>query len=350
MKSNRTKYIKCLKINQTDSNHDGDIWFKDIKIYFNKELVAIIGNKGSGKSGIADILGLVGDTNIDNKYFSFLHKNKFLKEKLADKFKAEIIWESDGNSDEVPLGCVDKNNKPESVRFIPQNYFEDLTNEIEISKFQRVLENIIFEYIPVAERHGLSAFEALKEYRTSTVSSAIKGKQSAVHNINEEIIKLEEKKNPDYLKFIKENIIHIRNEISEQEKLLNELPEIPLPDEQKASSQENDKIKKINKEIESLEIEKAEKEKEKSKAITTLEGLRQFKERVKQQHEYVKRFINDNNDEAIDFGLEISEILDIKVDYGAIEAKITHYVEKLEAVNEYLESSEAIKENKTEQK
>ena len=47
--NNKTKYIDSLKINQVDENHTADTWFKDVTIPFNKELAAIIGNKGSGK-------------------------------------------------------------------------------------------------------------------------------------------------------------------------------------------------------------------------------------------------------------------------------------------------------------
>ena len=349
VEDNRTKYINCLKINQANSNHEGDIWFKDIEIPFNKELVAIIGNKGSGKSGIADILGLVGNSQINRKHFSFLHKDKFLNGKLANKFKAEIIWESGGKSDKLSLGDVKENYKPESVRFIPQNYFEDLTNEIKISKFQEALEKIIFEYIPVDERLEKSNFQELMNYKTSNVSSIIERKQSAVRNINKEIIKLEEKRNLSYSEEINEFCKLIKLEIETKKELLEELPKIIRSDEPKESSQENDKIIKINQDIEHLKTEKIEKEYEKLSTKTTLEKLRQFKVRVKQQHESVIRFINDNNEEAIDFGLEISEILKIEVDYGTIEAKIKHYEEKLETVIEFLESSEAIKEKKTEQ-
>ena len=75
--TNKTKYIKTIKINKrTDSTYDEEAWFKDISIDLNPELVAIIGNKGNGKSALADIIGLVGNSK-NCSQFSFLHKEKF---------------------------------------------------------------------------------------------------------------------------------------------------------------------------------------------------------------------------------------------------------------------------------
>ncbi|MGE5409998.1 MAG: hypothetical protein ACM3MI_03485, partial [Clostridiales bacterium] len=100
--NNPTKYIRSLKIDQ-NNNHDATngIWFKDEIINFNSELVALIGNKGSGKSAITDIIGLLGNSYSKNyitrngeteELFSFLNRNKFLKYGLASKYCGELHW------------------------------------------------------------------------------------------------------------------------------------------------------------------------------------------------------------------------------------------------------------------
>ncbi|GEM_PF-1650200 len=42
-------------------NEEQGIWFKDIEIPLNYGLVAIIGNKGNGKSALTDIISLCGN-------------------------------------------------------------------------------------------------------------------------------------------------------------------------------------------------------------------------------------------------------------------------------------------------
>ena len=45
----------------------------------NPGLTTIIGNKGSGKSALADLIGYIGGTD-NNSSFSFLSKDRFCKE------------------------------------------------------------------------------------------------------------------------------------------------------------------------------------------------------------------------------------------------------------------------------
>lgn len=63
IKKNPTKYIDKLVIDWTD-NYDGDKgkWFQNICIPMNPGLISIIGNKGNGKSAIAEIIGLLADS------------------------------------------------------------------------------------------------------------------------------------------------------------------------------------------------------------------------------------------------------------------------------------------------
>ena len=348
IKNNKTNYLKSLNITQANTNHTGDTWFKNISITFNKELIAIIGNKGSGKSGIADILGLVGDTHTDKQHFSFLHKDKFLKGKLADKFKAKIIWESDGESDEVLLGAALKTENPEFVRFIPQNYFEELTNELEISKFQHVLENIIFEYIPDSEKLKKSSFEELESYKAENVNTAIQDQKNKIQNINNDIIDLEKKKHPDFLKKIEGQIAKKEIEIREQNKLLDELPNIPNPNNNDKDSEQQSKITKHNAELDTLKDRLKEKEKGRIVLTSKIEELKQFKKKIELQQQSVEEFLQSHTEEAKEYSLNINEILKIKVDYSSIDEKILNSETELENIDIFFESFESIQERSAE--
>ncbi|GMR19508.1 MAG: AAA family ATPase [Gammaproteobacteria bacterium] len=348
VENNKTNYLKSLEINQANGNHTGDTWFKNISIPFNKELVAIIGNKGSGKSGIADILGLVGDTHTDSRHFSFLHRDKFLIGKLADNYKAQIIWESDGKSDEILLSADQKTESPESVRFIPQNYFEELTNEIEITKFQHVLEKIIFGYIPDAEKLEKSSFKELERYKTESVNRDIQAQKNKIQDINNEIINLEKKNHPDYLKKIQGLIGKIRIEIEAQEKLLKECPKRINPnDDGKKTEQQNNSIEKHNKELDKLKGELQIKESEKTSITSKIESLKQFKIKIKQQKQFLEEFLQNNSIEAEQYQLDIRKILKVKTDYSSIDKLISDSGKELVDIGTYFESYESIEEKNT---
>ena len=75
----------------------------DVDMPLSHDLVAIIGNKGSGKSAMADIAALAGDTK-NFKSFSFLKDTRFRnpRNKLAQHFLGALGWH-DGTESERSL-------------------------------------------------------------------------------------------------------------------------------------------------------------------------------------------------------------------------------------------------------
>jgi hypothetical protein len=101
VRSNPRRYISSVCITQVSGYDKRDgVWFEEEEIALNKELVAIIGNKGNGKSAVTDIIGLLGNSH-NQKYeregrteelFSFLNKEKFLRGSCASNFFSELHW------------------------------------------------------------------------------------------------------------------------------------------------------------------------------------------------------------------------------------------------------------------
>lgn len=74
--ANKTYFIDSIAIDkEAGSNPDGD-WLSGIELPLNCDLVAIIGNKGSGKSALADVIALVGNSR-QSAHFSFLKRDRF---------------------------------------------------------------------------------------------------------------------------------------------------------------------------------------------------------------------------------------------------------------------------------
>lgn len=193
-----------------------DKWF-DAKINFNDGLVAIIGYKGSGKSALTDVLGLVGGSNTE-LYWSFLHPAKFRKkpEYLAQYFNAEGTW-TDGSKRECNLAfSIDPKTIP-LLKYIPQDYFEKICNQIpsvEESAFDVELKSVIFSHVAIADRLGKASFDELLEHKTNQLDSVLTKQSSQLSETNQEIARLEKQLLPLYRESLTNELIDLKERLS----------------------------------------------------------------------------------------------------------------------------------------
>lgn len=169
---NKTKYINTIKISHEENM--SNIWFDSTLIELNHGLVSIIGNKGSGKSALSDIIGLLGNSYNYNS-FSFLHKNKFLAlNNIAGKHNAELLWENQlpnqSQPTKIPLDQAVNHQSLERVRYIPQNYFETICNLTDTQEeFRKEIEKVTFTHIKEEERLGAKDFNELIELKNKSL-------------------------------------------------------------------------------------------------------------------------------------------------------------------------------------
>ncbi|KAF1073271.1 PHP domain-containing protein [Halodesulfovibrio sp. MK-HDV] len=78
LKNEPAKFLDKITINRVSDKDQQSIWFEHVDIPLNPELITIIGNKGSGKSALADITALCADGEHSTDY-TFLDKDRFKK-------------------------------------------------------------------------------------------------------------------------------------------------------------------------------------------------------------------------------------------------------------------------------
>lgn len=161
-----TKYIKSIQFIRKDSAPTGERWFADASITLNPGLVTIVGNKGSGKSALADTLGLLGGSRNDT--FSFLNDTRFRRGGLAQHFSATMHWEA---GDPVTRALSEKRQSAEveRVKYLPQDHVEKVCNELAGSGeagFECELKGVIFSHVPQSERLGQTSLDDLVRFQT----------------------------------------------------------------------------------------------------------------------------------------------------------------------------------------
>ncbi|NIX77350.1 AAA family ATPase [Microvirga sp. c23x22] len=196
-----TQFIDRLEINPlaTYAGHNGT-WFRNVEIPFNPELTAIIGNKGSGKSAVADIVALLGNTR-QAKYFSFLTDSqtnrKFKRPGFAENFSGRLVWKSESVVERTLNNDVDV-LEPEAVKYLPQNYFESLTNEIEVQALRREIEDVVFSHVDISDKMDAKSFRDLEERKTLNSRQEASQIKTKLRELNIRILELEEQNEPAF--------------------------------------------------------------------------------------------------------------------------------------------------------
>ncbi|MEX3556606.1 MAG: hypothetical protein VB131_08800 [Burkholderia gladioli] len=218
---NRTKYVSSIRVKKKPGSALREPWF-DVDIPLNSDLMAIIGNKGSGKSVLSDIIALAGDTKnmIDAKNragFSFLNDLRFRnpKGKLAQNFTATIVWR-DGTESPRQLDEDPSPTSVERVKYLPQLYLETLCNELGEggSAFDSELRKIIFSHVPEEDRLDQTSMDALIDFKVAEINAARQAIIKEISRINADILLAEDRMTAEFRTGLEKQLDAKRSELA----------------------------------------------------------------------------------------------------------------------------------------
>lgn len=193
IRTSATKSIDRITFVRNEDAGSEAQWFSG-SVVLNPGLVAVIGKKGSGKSALADVIGLLGDAQTRDD-FSFLRDNRFLNPKhaLGQYFEAGLTWRS-GDAETRTLDAPTDPNLPQRVKHIPQNYLEQICAEIRESSaptlFDKELEGVIFSHVPRADRLGHLSLADLFRHTTEETEARIGLLRKKLAQVNREYAEL----------------------------------------------------------------------------------------------------------------------------------------------------------------
>ena len=338
-----TKFIDHLNIQKVSTyNNERGSWFKNVNIPLNPELTAIIGNKGSGKSALADIIGLLGDSRADGS-FSFLANTKgnikFKQRGYAENFEATLTW-GDGSTSFKNLDEGVLYTEPEKLKYLPQNYFETLTNEIqEARQFQTEIENVVFSHVEETDRLNKSSFKELEELKTQESREKVSDLKQKLRELHHRLGILKNKNQPDFKSTLKKELDKLNAELKALE--------ASTPTEVTKPSEESIQQQAISKEIEAhssllVEFEAQRKkltaqlanEKERSEKLRRLVSkLNEFKSYINNEKESIAvlcKELNLDADEIIKLSLDSSSLVQLsasikdKISVLTVDNKVQH--------------------------
>lgn len=334
-----SKFIKNITINKKIDSIIDEIWYDNISIDINPGLVAIIGNKGSGKSAITDIIGLCANTH--NNHWSFLTKSKFRMSRpynRSSSFHANIKWYDGSESGWKGLDTEVDMNMPERVKYIPQNFLENLCTTEDEKDFEQEMKSIIFQYLPDDKKYDKQSLDEIVSYLSKDISSTEQTIRQQIEKINEAIIVLEDKKNPNYKKRL-ENALALKQQ--EYTNLLKVKPqEIQRPNHSDSSEiqkqEEIIKLRNQEKIIDENISNSREKLNELTKRIQDITNLRDTFDRLEQT---VKSTIQDVK-AIVEFnGIDCNSIITLTYKKDILDCKIADFVREKNEVEKVLDAT-----------
>lgn len=203
VRNNQTKFIDTVSFSKEPGSGLQENWMDGSVIRLNPGLVAIIGNKGSGKSALSDTIGLLGNTR-QYKDFSFLSKTKFRDPKTgtkAENFVARMKWVSGAETPPKNLNTDPPQGASELVKYIPQDYLEKICNEVrrlEEGDFDRELKSVIFSHVDATEILGCKDLDSLIKYKTEASLTARAFLVKELCALNAEIVAFQEEASPKH--------------------------------------------------------------------------------------------------------------------------------------------------------
>ncbi len=216
-----TRILQEVQLRKRSDAKTDEKWFDEVRVPLNPEMIAIIGNKGSGKSALADVLGLMGNTTRYGE-FSFLREERFRDKKAnyAKQFEACLKWASGGSETWISLDQNPATDSVEQVKYIPQKYLELICAEIGLGKkspFYSELEQVIFSHVPSAERLELPTLTDLLEHRGKETNESIGLLIGELWEINKSVIALEDRRAEKHQRTLNSQLEEKRRELTAHE-------------------------------------------------------------------------------------------------------------------------------------
>ena len=331
VQNNKTKVIDSVEVGKKTDSHLKEKWF-NFNIPLNNELVAIIGNKGSGKSAFADITGLLGNTR-KYKSFSFLTPEKFCSTRggKSQHFFGKITW-CDSNTREIEnLNATHDDQLKEKVKYIPQSYLEEICSEVgldEQSPFYKELKEVIFSRIDEADKLGFDNLDSLLKHRDKEIENSIDQLIGELRAINREIIETEIKLSKEHKRELNASLTERKSELAAHEGEEVKPKPVPIPeeDEETKSLSKQNSIK-----LDALKSELAvinDKFKSESENNIKLAKKESAAERILKQIENIDRFVKTSIEEIQD---EL-DLIGLNDDIISIEFKTEGVADKLSEI------------------
>ena len=294
----------------------------DCSIDLNPGFVAVVGNKGKGKSALLDAIGLASDCTAEAD-FTFLSKDRF-RNPLANRaaeYMVDVEW-CDGVR--LTRGMDDHVSAlaPPRVTYLPQRLLDQICNDDPgepSAKFARQLETVLFAHVPVADRLGAADLRTLIATRTSGIETQLAALRAELSSLNRSVVEVEVLLKPDRRQRVQEAKTQLEQRLAN---LMSAEPTVP-PEPEGIDPILADEINSHQSEYSALQLEIEALEGEDAALATAIDAASQFVTEAETLQRQVRAFVGSNAQRAVLVEVNIDEVLRFDLNLKPINDAVT---------------------------
>jgi len=322
VEQNKTFFINSVSVAKVEGSTLAENWLSNCELPLNADLVAIIGNKGSGKSALADVIALLGNSR-QKAHFSFLKKDRFRGKagEPAKHFIGKLNWRDD-TTEERRLSEDPPDDKVELVRYIPQGHFEELCNDHisgRTNAFERELRAVIFSHASDAIRLGALDFDQLIEQQESSYRDQLGEFRKDLRRLNQEIAGIEEQLQPEVKRALQELLAQKKKQVEEHQKIKPET--IPKPEDQLTPEQQQTAaaLEVVSAKLKALEDQSALATSTDANLAAKAKAIQNVRERLRLFERQYKQFQDETAKDLAVLGLSAVNVVQLSVNIEELD-------------------------------
>jgi ABC-type lipoprotein export system ATPase subunit len=317
-----TDHLRSVRITRADDAPEGSHQMFDVEVQLNPGFVAVLGNKGKGKSALLDTIALIGDCSTEDD-FTFLSRDRFRNpnEDRAREHKATLTW-GDGAVVEKRLDEHVDRTLPPRLTYIPQRLLDEICSadpgEPSV-RFARELGAVLFAHVSQADRLGAASLQELIDQRSRALDARMNALRSELSSLNGSIAEAEQRLLPGARTRLESVLDQLRTRLND---LADSEPQVPPVADSGTASAATAAVDALKVRRDGLAAEISTLETEDSGLAVAVDAGDQLKIELGTLQEQWQVFVRENTERLDQLGIALDDVASLAINLEPVDTAI----------------------------